>query len=348
METVDVKPTGAEPSAAPQFTQFDAWDEKGNPIVSSKKDTPQKADSAPADAPKVETSEAKAESAAESEAAKKQQESRRKPDAEERISELIARSKAAEDRAAKLEERLRNLESAPKPTTDKQPTQQQQPQTYAEWRKSFKPNDWIQQYAKENPNATLEEGMAACADYQADVRDAYRQLGEQQRQATEQSQKMLSKTIEKYPDAEAKVKQTARDLSKAPLLVQQFVNDSEVMTDLLYALSDPATMTNVLETAKTNPGKVLRMLRDMELDVEKAIAKPAADRDESGKFKKADAAKEEADKETPVEAKPRAPKPVSEVGGRGAVTDDALATAAKANDFRAFEAEQRRRAFGSR
>jgi hypothetical protein len=46
--------------------------------------------------------------------------------------------------------------------------------------------------------------------------------------------------------------------------------------------------------------------------------------------------------------RPRAPKPPSEVGGRGSGSGDALVAAAKAGDFRAFEKEQWERVRASR
>ena len=104
---------GAAPSAAaePKFTQFDSWDEEGNPVVSKKPEAsqaqakPETGESATPDASK----ETKTEDAADS-AAKKAQEQRagkRRPDVEERFSKLTE-----ENRRLKAE-----LDEAKKPKT---------------------------------------------------------------------------------------------------------------------------------------------------------------------------------------------------------------------------------------
>lgn len=111
---------------------------------------------------------------------------------------------------------------------------------------------------------------------------------------------MVKQTTAKHPDAAAKIKSATNDIvTKAPMFVQAFVNDSEELGELLYTLADPATLNNLLETAKTNPGKALRVLRDMELDIQKAL---------SGERSRA--------------SRPRAPKPPSELSARGAAGGD--------------------------
>lgn len=336
----DVNTPAGEPSAP---VHFDAWDDKGNPIVKAKSE-PSKQDSAPAvSEEKSEKPEAKAESAAESGAAK--EDKQEKPQKRDKLSaeERIAQLEATIDRIRKdagIEERVRALESRPKETSEKVSEKKDAPPpTYAEWRKTFKPKDWIEHYIKENPDASYEDAVAAVADYQSDVRDAYRRHEEAGRQAQQKMTEVLKTATEKYKDdagVEAKIKQTAKDVwSEAPEYVRSFIGDSEVIGDLLYTLSDRTTLNNLLETAKANPGKALRVLRDMELDVQKAVTKDAA--------KSAEKPEVKTEKKTPVETKPDLPKPPSEVGGRGAVTEDPLVSAAKANDFRAFDAEQTRR-----
>jgi hypothetical protein len=143
---------------------------------------------------------------------------------------------------------------------------------------------------------------------------------------------MLKQATVKHPDAAEKIKSATHEImaESVPFFVKAFVNDSEVLGELLYTLADQDTRTKLLETAKTNPGRALRVLRDMELDIEKALATPES--------------KQEAKpKDEAPEPKPRAPKPPSEVGGRGASTEDAAVAAAKDGNFGAFDAEQRRR-----
>jgi hypothetical protein len=168
-------------------------------------------------------------------------------------------------------------------------------------------------------------------------RDSQAVARTRQEQAQLETQKamgeMLKQATAKHPDAVDKITSTTREImDKAPLFMQSFINDSEVLGELLYTLSDATTLNNLLETAKTNPGKALRVMRDMELGVEKALSKPEV---------KAEAKPED---KTP-ESKPRAPKPPSEVGGRGAATEDAAVAAARDGNFGSFDAEQRRRHF---
>jgi hypothetical protein len=297
----------------------DGWDENGTPIVTQKPEPPKKEESAasatPAKAAKPE------EKHAEPGAAKQEPKPKAKPSAEERISQLTAERKAAEDRATGLEERLRKLESAAQPTPKVESKPKEPP-------KRPNPFTW---------KGTQEEFDKAMDEYEQ-YRDAQVAERTRQQQSQLETQKamneMLTQAAAKHPDAKEKIIAAATEVmsDKTPLFVKAFVNDSEVLGELLYTLSDSTTLNNLLETAKTNPGKALRVLRDMELDVQKALSKPEV---------KAEAKPEE---KTP-ETKPRAPKPPSEVGGRGAATEDAATAAARDGNFGAFDAEQKRRHF---
>lgn len=325
MEIQDVKPIAEPSAAAVTTTTFDSWDDKGNPIVSSKKQDPPKTEEPAASAAPAKEAqpEPKGESAADPGAAPAQENKDRKPgeklSAEERISTLTAKVRRLE---AEVEARERSR--TPEPTPDSQ--QQQPAQTYGEWRKAFKPSAWTEKWAAANPQSSWEDAQAALADHLYDVRRDYEQSEVRMREGLRQTQEMLRKTVEKYPDSEPKITEAAKGVLKAPAFVQAFINDSEVLTDLLFTLSDGATLQKIVETAQTNPGKALRALRDMELAIEKEVSPPAAKVDEK-----------------PPELKPRAPKPPSEVSGRGAPSEDALVAAARANDFSAFEVEQNRR-----
>jgi hypothetical protein len=340
--------TVAEPSAAKERVQYDSWDAKGNPIVSKsqEKDTPKKEEPAAsaATAKESQSEPDKGKSAAEPEAAKSQEKDKDKKDrkpgekksAEERIAELTAKVKElTEDRERSRSEKA--TEPARK-TEDTKPEAKKdaQPANYADWRKDFKPKEWIEKWSKDNPTASYEDAVSALADYQSDVRDRYRQLEHLQQQGRARAQEQLRKTVEKYPDAEPKVKETARELTKMPQelgFVRAFIDDSDVMTDLLYTLSDQETLQNLIETAKTHPGKALRVLRDMELEIAKAVTSKSEDKTE----KKSSEKEEE---KTPAEPKPRAPKPPVEVGGRGTGQDDPSVAAARTGDYRAFEAAE--------
>lgn len=325
----------AESSAA-TGTQFDTWDKDGTPIVSKKPDV--KAESSTAAEPAKEVhSEPEGKSAAESEPAKPQEKVRKpgeKKSAEERIAELTAELKTLRgDLERSKSQRATEPAKEPEKKAD-------QPSNYVEWRKAFKPREWIEKWTKDNPTATYEDAVSALADYQSEIRDKYRQLEEAVKVGRERANQQLKKTLEKYPDAEPKIRETAKALNAMPeelRFVRFFIDDSEVMTDLLYTLSDPATLDNLLETAKTRPGKALRVLRDMELEITKAVSAP----------EKKIEGKSETDKpkETPAEPKPRAPKPPPEVGGRGTAAVDEEEAAARANDYKRQEAAMNRRYF---
>lgn len=296
----------------------DTWDEFGTPIVSKPPEKP-KSEEPAASAPPAK--QAKPEKSAESGTAKQESKPKAKPSAEERISQLTAERKAAEDRASALEERIRKLESAAQPTARAESKPQEEPP------KRPNPFTW---------SGTQEEFDKAMDKYE-EYRDSQVAARTRQEQAQAETQKAMNEVLRqataKHPDASEKIKTTTTELmTKAPLFVQSFINDSEVIGELLYTLADATTRDNLLETATTNPGKALRVLRDMELDIQKALSKP-------------EVKAEEKSEEKAPEAKPRAPKPPSEVGGRGAATEDAAVAAARDGNFGAFEAEQRRRHF---
>lgn len=295
----------------------DGWDEHGTPIV-TKKPEPPKTEEPAASAPPA--PKATPEKSAEPGAAKQEPKPKAKLTAEERIQQLTAERNADRDRAKELEERLRKLESAAQPTPKAEPAKPKEPP------KRPNPFTW---------KGTQEEFDTAMDQYE-EYRDTQVAARTRQEQAQTEAQKSMSEMLKqataKHPDAEQKIKSATNEImaDSVPLFVKAFVNDSEVLGDLLYTLADEATRTKLLETAKTNPGKALRVLRDMELDIQKALATP-------------DPKDQAKPKEDAPEAKPRAPKPPSEVGGRGASTEDAAVSAAKDGNFAAFEAEQRRR-----
>jgi hypothetical protein len=307
---IDVN-NSAEPSAA---AVADGWDESGTPIVTKKPEPPKKEEPAASDPPKAAKPE---EKHAEPGAAKQEPKPKAKPSAEERISQLTAERKAAEDRATDLDRRLKELEAKAAPKVESKPK---------EPLKRPNPFTW---------KGTPEEYEAAMDQYEKQ-RDSEAVTRTRQEQAQSETRKamneMLNQATAKHPDAKEKIIAATTEVmsEKTPFYIKAFINDSEVLGELLYTLSDSTTLNNLLDTAKTNPGKALRVLRDMELDVQKALSKPEV---------KAEAKPEE---KTP-ETKPRAPKPPSEVGGRGAATEDAATAAARDGNFSAFDAEQKRR-----
>jgi hypothetical protein len=305
--------TDANNAAAPSSAVTavaDNWDEHGTPIVTKQSEPPKKSEESAASAPPAKTAKPEEKSAATG-AVKQETKPKAKPSAEERIAELVADRNTHKQRADDLDKRLHDLESkaAPAPKVEskaKEPPKRPNPFTWTGTQEDF------------------DKAMDAYEEYR-DSQVAARTRQEQAQTETQKSMtEMLKLATAKHPDAEEKIKTaTTEIMSKAPLFVQSFVNDSEVLGDLLYTLADTTTLNNLLDTAKTNPGKALRVLRDMELDISKALVKPEAKSEEKA-----------------PEPKPRAPKPPSEVGGRGAATEDAATAAARDGNFSAFDAAQ--------
>lgn len=127
---------------------------------------------------------------------------------------------------------------------------------------------------------------------------------------------MLRQAEAKHPGAKGKIIAATTEImaDRTPFFVKAFVNESNVIGELLYVLADQATLNKVLETAKTNPGKALRVLHDMETEISKALSSEKAAGSQSS-------------------PKPRAPRPPSEVGGRSAAGDDGTRGAESFGDF---------------
>jgi len=272
------------------------------------------AESAPADPP--EETVVEPESADESETPEETQEQPPKATpAEKRIKQLLAEKK----------ELQRKLEQAAKSDVkpDSSPAQAQQPQTYQEWRKDFKPSQWTADYGAKNPEATYEEINAAMADYLGDARDHFRGI-EQARQAQAQSIKAkVEEASAKYENfdevSQPFVKALVEDAG-IPMAVKVMVSESEIWPDLVFTLAGDEKF---LEMAKTSPGKALRYIAKVENLIQDELSKPseAAPRDENGKFTKA---------ETPAPPTTKAPKPPSPVSGGSSrafdVSDESLST----------------------
>lgn len=316
--------------ATAKFTQFDGWDEDGEPVVKKKAPKPEDAEAAAADTSK----ETKAEDAARS-AAKKTQETHRKPDAEARIKELTARAKQLE----------KDLEEARKP---KETQAESSPARQAEAKPEAIPGTRSKPVSTEKgPDGkpkytTYEDFVEDLADWKAEQRIAAQQREQQIGQQRQTLAKQLEEARGRYTDFDSVTKPLIQDLLKpdVPREVFAVLNDSPVLADLLYTIGGTAaSKADFLDACAGNPGKALRVALLMEQEIVREL----------GKGKAAD--KKAGDGETesvPAPTKPRAPKPPSEVGGRGASGEDALISAAKTGDFRSFNAEQTRRAMASR
>lgn len=332
----------AEPSAASlERIQYDNWDEHGTPIVSKPPEEPKQTEEpAASDAPKAADSEPKGKSAAEAEAAPKQEEKERKPgeklSAEERIGQLTAKVKTLEQHLA---EKARPIETKPPAETKAQP-----PRNYEEWRKSFKPKEWVLKYGEEHKDASYEDAVAAMNDLMDEVRTGYRR-DEEARTALRREMDAQVEAVEKrYPNARETLRVTAAKLLGDERIypgIRSMIGSSPVAADLVYVLSDEKALSDFVNTAIRNPDAAIRKLVVLEQQIQAELAKPAA-------TETVPEEKPKAEPKPPAESKPRAPRPPSEVGGRAAGADDSLVSAARANDFRAFDAEQTRRKFASR
>lgn len=332
-ETVVAESSAAATSATePKFTQFDGWDEEGTPVVSKKAESPKpkKADSAAADASK----ETKSDDAADS-AANKTQEKHRKPGAEARIKELLTRAEKAE----------RELEEARKPKetkADSSPARKPEPKPAHPEATRPKPTNNDKGADGKPKYASYEDFVEDLADWKAEQRIAAQQREQQVNQQRETLGKHLEEARGRYEDFDSVTKPVLQEMLKPDIPHEVFavINDSPVLADLLYTIGGTeTTKADFLDACRTNPGKALRVALLMEQEIVKELAKGKAPLKKDG-----DGEAEPA----PAALKPRAPKPPTEVGGRGAPGEDALISAAKTGDFRSFEAEQTRRALASR
>src|SRR5215469_7832123 len=301
-ETVVAAPSAAE---EPKFTQFDSWDEEGNPVVAKKAESPkpaaagkpESAESAAADKSK----ETKSDDAADS-AAKKAQEQRQRKDwkDEKRWKELTDRNKQLE----------RELEEARKPkdgkaaesSTAKQPEPKaaEPPPTRPKPTKDALGSDGKKKYA------SYDDYFEDLALWNAEQLFAKQQRAQQAAELEKGLKQRLDEARVRYPDFDSKAQSIFQELMKPDV-----------------------------------PREVFAVIDQSPVLAEQEIAKELGKGKAAAGTKKAGEGEAEPSPETP---KPRAPKPPTEVGGRGAPGEDALKSAAKAGNFREFEAEQTRRA----
>ena len=336
------------PAAAQAPTQFDSWDEDGTPVISKKTEASTSTEKS-AEAESADTSkETKPEDAADS-AAKKTQENRRKPDAEARIKELTAREKQANEREKQSNTRVKMLEKqleeagAPKETKAAEPSTARQNEQKPATPEPTRPKPTL---SEKLPDGTAK--YASYDDFQEALIDwkvEQRQAAQQREQQVVQQQQAIGKHIEeargRYPDFDSVANPLIHEMLQPDIPREVFavMNDSPVLADLLYTIGGTeASKADFLEACRTNPGKAIRVALLMEQEIAKELGK--------GKTTETKAATGKTDSATTTTV--RAPKPPSEVGGRGAVGEDAATAAAKAGDFSAFSAEQNRRALASR
>jgi hypothetical protein len=303
-----------------------AWDKGEHP-------TP-KAESAPAPESATSAQEGEAvesETAPESETGKPVQETKPKgaehrkpkPTAEERIAQLeqtiekirkgagLETKTQAEPSPAKPEPKPQPQYTRPKPTTDDKDE-------------------------KGNPKySTYEDYVEDLADWKAEQRIAQQ---ERERVAREQAREFKSKVSEakgRYENFDEVVQPALTAIvsdEAIPQVVKVMLNDSEVLPDLLFTIgSKPEELASFVKMAKQNTGKALRYIALTESLIQEELAAPKA----PPKVEK------------PAEPVTKAPKPPSEVGGRGTAPADTEEEAVKANDYRKASAAWNRRLLAS-
>jgi hypothetical protein len=328
-ETATETPSLEVPRSGPEYTE---WRKTGN-LPEKKQPEPAASATAPSD------------DAVDSAATTMQEHSKRKEWKDQQ------RWKELTDRTKQLE---RELEEARRPKTtqaEPSPAKPEHPQTYAEYRKQFKPSQWIEDYAKANPEASYEDANAAMADHLLDARDHFRSI---EQRVTSEKQALESKVGEARSRYENFDEIKSSFLSKVvsdrgtpliPLQVLGIINDSDVLPDLLYTIgSDSAEMQKFVDMAKSNPNKAIRYITRVEGFIQEELSKGSSARNEKGQF-----AKTEEPAPTPAKRGPEsAPEPPIEIQNRGGVvdaSDRALKNVERGSskDFRAWkEAEDRK------
>jgi hypothetical protein len=280
-----------------------------------------------------------------------------KEDTERRIQELLDRAKRAEERA----------EAAERKTAPERRESEQKPQPAPEQYQPLDDKKWFAEHPTRPDGTKTEYGdfIRASARHEAQW-EAKQQIaqaiaGERQRLAQEAATKEFTAKVD-----DAKQRYGAEEVGKIfpaidavlqdkqiPLAFKAMLNDSDVLVDLMYTLrSDDAAWAELLALAKSNPGLAIRKLVTTEALVQERLkqkaGQPAKDtpRGEDGKFTAPD--KKDEKKEAPDKPNPRAPKPVSEVGGRGAASDDPAHAAARSGNFGEFSKVMEQRARASR
>lgn len=250
---------------------------------------------------------------------KKSQESRRKPDAEHRIKQLT-------DETKRLKAELETLKSKP---TD-QPKPVEQPKSEPQY---TRPKPTAEDKDKDgNPKyTTYEDFVEDLADWKAEQRLATQQREQQQQAQKRELDSKVSEAKQRYGEKFEEILiptvNTIVGDQEVSGAVKAMLNESEVLPDLLFTLgSNQQELTSFLQMAKTNPGKALRYIALTESLIREELSGDKGSREE-----------------TPAKPQTQAPKPPAEVGGRASAPPDALESAAKAGDFRAFKAEATRR-----
>ena len=182
-------------------------------------------------------------------------------------------------------------------------------------------------------------------DYKADRKvEAERQRIKTEAEAKDMRDR-LDATAERYgADARGVIEKTAKifDDSSVNVVVKALLNDSPILTDLLYVIGgDGEKYAEFIEDARRNPAKAIRelvLLEDLTKQELKGAKAEMPEKGPDGKFVK----------QTPEPKRTAAPPPPKEVSGLRSQPPDELERAVKDNDFRAFKAIEDREALRKR
>lgn len=275
---------------------------------------------APSDAPE----KTESETAAESETAQTQEsQSRRKPNAEERIAQLEATIEkiqqgsgvqSTKDRKiAELEARIAELtpKDAKQAESSTAKVDPMQPVT-------FDQDKWI----KDNPNASYEDMARAMVRHEARELIRIEKLEQAQKQQQQKFADSISDARQKYEDFDAvfapAIDAVFKD-AQIPDVVKEMLDRSPVNVELMYALgNDKDYFEALIKTAKSDPREAIFMVASAEKEVRDFLA---------GKGTSSDETKEQKT-QTPEKKSSSAPKPPEPVTGGSArtfdVTDESL------------------------
>lgn len=317
----------------PTHAEFSKWRETGE--LGERFKPADAAGSAPADDQEKTGSEVQTESAGESETPKAEetQEHRKPKNAAQRIAQLESAIEAewGKDepdvvRIGQLNATIDKINGRPKrkseaaPPQSSQPDQQQSapqqaPKNFAEWQKAFKPTQWVEEYARQNPSASYEDANFAMAVHVAEQRDQFtrREIAEQQ--AMSATQQKLDEARERYPDADEVIFPTAQLIheAKIPPVVKEVIESSDVYMDMCFVIgTDPEEWDKFVALANRNPRAAIVQAVEYERAIKEELAK-------SGKQPSGTAPEK---KKTQA---PAPPEPVSRTTSRAFdVNDDSL------------------------
>jgi hypothetical protein len=277
-----------------------------------------KQESAPADTSKETTSVADDTATPDAETGKQttQEHKERKgaPGAEARIRELVAKVKEFERKEA---ERSKAAETVTAPAP-KQETKTEEPKRLSE-----------AEYFEQNPTKEYADYLEYLTDFKVEqklkAKSAEDAKSEAERKQQEKAQELekgwkakVDAAIEAHDDFKDVVTKEFNDKILPGTVLDGWLIDSDHGAEIMYHYAkNPDELTALLEKPPFAQTRILTKLED------KLAGEVSTEKKETA----------------PAPQVTKAPKPASEVGGRGTAPEDAAAAAAKDGNYRAYKAE---------